>query len=375
MHLPIKKKPYQSGISMIDLLVGMAISMLAMLMILNLSVVFESRRKVSLDSSETQINAVNVISMLERDVRLSGYGFGPMEAWGCGVKRHYISRIDDHALLPIEIIAGDNGAPDSLRIMASGKKENSVSYVLLNAHPASATTMLLNSNLGIDVNDILILHEQGKPCTMFQATHINNDSYRISHEGLTSPWNPDSADSLFPVGGYGVGASVINLGQVFDRKYTINNRNELEIENYLSANNSLTTVPIAPHIVNLQAQYGFDARSGIQTNAKVTKWSEIMLDADGSQVIGDNGDLRRLLAIRIAIVARSEKKEKAASGVCNISSTPTWRAGNATTGELENSEIDVSKNPDRSNNSEWRCYRYRVYETVVPLRNLMWGLS
>jgi type IV pilus assembly protein PilW len=23
----------------------------------------------------------------------------------------------------------------------------------------------------------------------------------------------------------------------------------------------------------------------------------------------------------------------------------------------------------------WRCYRYRVYETVIPLRNMLWGMD
>lgn len=367
--------PYQSGISMIDLLVGMAVSMLAMLLILNLSVIFESRRTASIDGSETQINGINVISMLERDVRLSGYGLGPVEAWGCAVKRHYITQINDLVILPVEIIDGANGKPDSLRIVASSKKENSASYVLINSHPSASTTMLLNSNLGIAVNDILILHEPGKQCTMFQVTRTDNDGYRISHEGATSPWNPDSPESLFPSEGYGVGAHVINLGSVFDRTYLINDKNELQIENYLSISDSKTTLSIAANIVNFQAQYGFDTRNGMQTIAKVTKWSAVMLDADDNKIVGDNGDLRRLLAIRFAIVARSTKKEISVSGNCTTSANLSWRAGNAISGELENIEIDVSKNPDGSANSEWRCFRYRVYETVVPLRNLMWAQS
>ena len=349
--------------------------MLAILLILNLSVIFESRRTSSIDGSETQINGLNVISKLEQDVRLSGYGLGPVEAWGCAVKRHFINKINDLLILPVEIIDGANGQPDRLRILASSKKENGASYVLINSHRSNSTTMLLNSNLGIAVKDILILHEPGKQCTMFQVTHANSDGYRISHEGATSPWNPDTPESLFPDEGYGVGANVINFGSVFDRTYFINERNELQVENYLSIDNSKNTSTIATNIVNFQAQYGFDTRNGSQTLAKVTKWSAVMLDADGNKIVGDNGDLRRLLAIRFAIVARSTKKENAASGNCTLSDNQSWRAGNATSGELENIEIDLSKNPDGSANSEWRCFRYRVYETVVPLRNLMWAQS
>jgi type IV pilus assembly protein PilW len=37
---------------------------------------------------------------------------------------------------------------------------------------------------------------------------------------------------------------------------------------------------------------------------------------------------------------------------------PVWSVNNQT--------IDLSADPD------WKCYRYRTFEAVVPIRNLMW---
>ncbi|MDZ4297163.1 MAG: hypothetical protein U1A04_02410, partial [Moraxellaceae bacterium] len=36
-------------------------------------------------------------------------------------------------------------------------------------------------------------------------------------------------------------------------------------------------------------------------------------------------------------------------------------------------EIDLSKNADGTDNADWRRYRYRVYETIVPIRSMIWA--
>ena len=42
-------------------------------------------------------------------------------------------------------------------------------------------------------------------------------------------------------------------------------------------------------------------------------------------------------------------------------------------GALAELTIDVSRNPDGSANNAWQCYRYAVFQTVVPMRNLVWS--
>ena len=96
-----------------------------------------------------------------------------------------------------------------------------------------------------------------------------------------------------------------------------------------------------------------------------------MIDADSSGTVGSSGDIGRIYAVRLAIVARSAVKEKAdSSGTCVTTTTtsvnmPSWSGGT----------IDVSKNPDGTANPDWQCYRYKTFETVIPLRNLIWRQS
>ena len=101
------------------------------------------------------------------------------------------------------------------------------------------------------------------------------------------------------------------------------------------------------------------------SGARNMRW---MADIELAPLIpGDNGDLRRLLAVRLAIVARSDKREPPGAAGCDTSAAPEWLAGADTDGQLTPTTIDVSSVPD------WRCYRYRVLQSVVPLRNLIWS--
>ena len=112
-------------------------------------------------------------------------------------------------------------------------------------------------------------------------------------------------------------------------------------------------------MVNIQAEYGFDTRAGAQTDAQVDTWSATMIDADTSGTIGDTGDINRIYALRFALVARNGLREKPdpATGVCNTTiAGPTW------TGGTINLAADAN----------WQCYRYKTFETVVPLRNMLW---
>jgi type IV pilus assembly protein PilW len=94
----------------------------------------------------------------------------------------------------------------------------------------------------------------------------------------------------------------------------------------------------------------------------VTFWSDTLIDADADGQVGDSGDWQRLLTIRFAVVVRSMQRREEA---CDAP-VPTWLAGDAT-GALVNTDISLTHIAD------WRCWRYRVFQTEVPLRNQLWA--
>lgn len=364
-----------TGFSLIEVMVGIAIGLLGVLVVMQVSVAFEEQKRTTTTGADTQSNGITALHTVERDVRKAGYGMNLPGAFACEIKRYYASGvIGSLTMAPITITNGVGGRPDSIRILASAKEGWSLPSRVTVDHPPQATNIFLNTTLGMDVGDMLVIYEPGKTCTLIQATGIPNGNVQVHHQN-TSVWNPPggAAVDLYPPGGYNVGAIVFNMGAVIDHTYSINAASNLLLTEYVSITNTSNVVPLAADIVNMQAQYGFDTRAGVQTDSIVDTWSATMVDADGNGVTGDAGDLVRIAAVRMAMVARSPLMEKMADGAaCDITravaagglpaNAPTWVAG----------AIDVSINPDGSDSPNWRCYRYTTFENTIPLRNLIW---
>ena len=87
-----------------------------------------------------------------------------------------------------------------------------------------------------------------------------------------------------------------------------------------------------------------------------------------------------IVSIRIAVVARSALKEKPAAGAgaaCDTTTAePTWTGTAWSVPPLNfNTRLDLSRNLDGTPNPDWQCYRYRVFEATIPLRNWVWNSS
>lgn len=73
-------------------------------------------------------------------------------------------------------------------------------------------------------------------------------------------------------------------------------------------------------------------------------------------------------AVQIVLVARSNQPEKpsVAGGACDTTSAGSislaWTGGS----------VDVSGNIGLGAGDDWKCYRYKTFETTVPLRNVIW---
>ena len=84
------------------------------------------------------------------------------------------------------------------------------------------------------------------------------------------------------------------------------------------------------------------------------------------KVLGATGRLQNIKAIRVAVLARSSQYEKPDSAnKCQATTTAMiakWPSWNGST-IFNTANYPVG----------WDCYRYKVFETLVPLRNVLWG--
>jgi type IV pilus assembly protein PilW len=359
MYLSKKMIRRSQGLGLTDLMVGLAIGLLATLVIIKVAVLFEARRKSTTGIADAQMNASYALANLSRDVRMAGHGLGPSEALGCSVRRTLGTTVlTDWVLWPVTIIDGVDGAPDTLLVLSSGKSQSLTAARLIAPYTVSSDILMVNSTLGMTVGDTLLLHESGNTqCPLIKVTSIPIGDYRIRHASLPA--------GLLTATAYQEGAAVINLGTIHHQRYTINAKNQLLLERYDVTADTWQGSAFASDVVSLQAQLGYDARTTLSGALRVTRWSAAAFDANANGTAGDADDLRRVLAIRIAVVSRSAQRSDQG---CS-SAIPTWRAANESTGVMEDTPVAVNTLQD------WACYRYRVLQAEIPLRNMIWSDS
>lgn len=345
----------QHGVGLVDLMVGMTLGLVLALMMVQVAVMFESRRHAAAGMADAHLNAVLAMGLITRELRMTGRGLGPPPVWQCQARRALGTVVaTDLALWPITIVNGSGGGPDSVLTLASAKPQALPATRLVAAYAPGDTSVLLDSPLDIESDDWLVL-QQPATCLLIRARSVATGGYRVWHDPLPS--------GLVPTAGFASGSTLANLGAMHRLQFQIGPNATLVQAKYDPLTDRWSQSTLVSAIVSLQAQYGFDARPGAQPNPQVNFWSDTLIDADANGVIGDAGDLLRVLAVRIALVARSSVL---ANEVCDATA-PQWLAGNSVTGILETRLINVSFLPN------WRCYRYRVLQDEVPLRNLIWN--
>jgi type IV pilus assembly protein PilW len=118
-------------------------------------------------------------------------------------------------------------------------------------------------------------------------------------------------------------------------------------------------------IVGIQAQYGISAAAN---SNQVTQWVEATAATGWNAPSVANRN--RIKAVRIAVIARNPKME---TGVVTTACSSTTTA--APTGLCAWAGSTPSPAPaiDLSADANWQKYRYRVFETIIPLRNMIWA--
>lgn len=341
-----------AGFSLIEIMVGLVIGLLATLVIMQTFSGFEGQKRTTTSGSDAQTNGALALYSVERDVRMAGYGFGVAAALGCKINTSFNGTPGLLSLVPITITNGANSTPDSIQILSSSSNSFSVPSSITVDHPAQATNFFINSTAGMKVGDLLVAFEAGKDCTLLQITGIPNGNVQIHHQN-TSPWDPPGGQNIFPASGYNKGATLFNLGGLINRAYSISaaQAGGLQLTTFNSANNTSSTVTIVPNIINMQILYGKD------TNGD----GDVDTYDDTSPTT--NAGWQQVQAAKMVLAARSTQWEK--DPVTTGDGTLPWSGSTL-------AALRIDKNPDGTANADWQHYRYKIFEAVIPLRNVIW---
>ncbi|MEQ1880071.1 MAG: PilW family protein [Burkholderiales bacterium] len=365
------------GFSIVELMVAMVIALLGTIVIFQVFAVSEGIKRTTTSGGDAQQNGLLAIYSIERHAKQAGFGLNFPQMLGCNVVAHDIgppARDFDFRLVSAQIGDAAANAPDSVTFVFGSSNVLLGPAKFFSAAALTSTAFSLDSRFGFNLGDLILAAEVGsaKNCAMRQATGLpvapGNDVAHVSGTfvdaiGATLParYNKPAGlsvayttwDNTAQTGGrlFSLGAAP---GVV---TYSIAN-GQLQMQNFIASPNQDV---IADNIVQMQAEYGRDTTGiadgtvDIWDNAAPT-WDDVA-ELWNTPAFAD--DWSRVLAIRVAVVARSALAERPnpATGLCETTTVePTWSRG----------VLTVSGDPS------WQCYRYKVYETVVPLRNQIW---
>ncbi|CAA2099699.1 PilW family protein [Variovorax paradoxus] len=355
------------GFTLVELMVGLALGLLTVLVITQVIVVSEGKKRTLTMGSDAQVNGALSIFTIQRDVQMAGYGASVIpDALGCATKGKRDSDAEfSFTLAPVVIAAGASGAPDQVTVLLSTKAGFSVPMITSENHPQSTDYFVVKSSFGAVAGDVMIavpkLQSADVGCAVFNVNPSGSSlltTTQIPHaSGTNGKWN---SSSVFPTDGYPDGSYLLNMGSLAQRTYSVSTSNALQMAERSAAVSTPLQQELYSGIVNLQALYGKDT-DGDGVIDKYDKTSPTT-----------NDGWRQVLAVRIAVVARSNQPERD-----EVTTTqPQWDLGNVTVGDLTPSNCYTNSKcvplkVDQA--SDWKNYRYKVYDTVIPLRNVLWN--
>jgi type IV pilus assembly protein PilW len=394
------------GFSMIELMVAMVIGLIGMIIILQVFEVSEGIKRTTTSGGDAQQNGAIAAYVLEHDIRNSGAGFNDTPWAGCSMVGWdaNITPSDFPAagatmlLTPVRILSGTTSTtPDEIIIAYGSQPQAGNGSSLSTTMTASTDPLRVTSIYGYKPGDLVVVMESApplpalpKPCSIMEITSIAGDQlFHINGSYTYTPpgGSPTNVPSRFNKPG-GLGNVYVG-GPGATQKTMVYNVGTYKpgptlfvYSDYKVANSTLTVtsaftvgVPaVADNIVHMRALYGIDdgSNNGTVTTNTAYAAGDGVVDSWIDGTVTPNWSL--VIAVRIAIVARSALKEKSSQGVagpCDATlAEPAW-TGSAWSGTPLNlkTRLDLTADPD------WQCYRYRVFEATIPLRNWVWSSS
>lgn len=351
------------GVTLIELMVALALGLVVTLVVSQIMAFAEGQKRVTTGSSDAQVNGALALYTLQREIQMAGYGLTLAQgALGCPIKAKHAAAGDfNWTLAPVTITNGAGGAPDTINVMTA-ERAYSVPLVVTLPHPKDGDRFVVRSPIGAVVGDVMLavpeVYSATNGCSAFSVTSISGTNQLVhAPGGANGAWNQDGAASIFPDDGYPDGTLLLNAGRIVNRTFEIQAQS-LRQRTVNPASGAIDFADLFPQIVNLQAMYGKDTDG----DGNVDNY-------DNATPI-DNAGWRQVLAVRMAVVARSvtyQKEEVTFDEPQWDVGTTTAVAGAVDCGDSKCITLKIDGLPD------WKHYRYMVFEVVAPLRNMLWG--
>ena len=330
------------GFSLIELMIGVVISMMGLAAVSVMMMNFSKKRSSITETLSAQDNGVMALYRLERDVGQAGYGL--MSLQSCATIANGAS--PSFTPWPVQITDGGTGVSDTLAVKGTNPASGVPGTELDTSSGTSMNSVQYNvrSSAGFAINDIVV---STLACAMTSVTSTAATSLGYTYGSVLA--TSSAAGYLAYFG---------QPGEFFNRQYGIATTG-LTVADYPA----FTTNTLVDNIVFLKAQYGL-ASSISGSPATVARWVSGATTLDGTTCVGTSVHPACVVALRVGLVARS-----ASSGPETIDQPnplpvlPPILSGVTEIGAAVTYSIPAGGT----------MVRYRAYSTIIPLKNVIWG--
>jgi type IV pilus assembly protein PilW len=350
------------GMSVVELLVALGVGLIACLAIFQVFAVFEGQKRTTTSGGDAQTNGALALFGLEHDLRQAGFGINTSDYFGCNVlawdKQQSGGAAFTFVLAPVIITQGAAGVADSITVLYGTNSLLPNPAVLIQTMTTPVADMMVGNRYGFNAGDVVLAAETGKNCTLAQVSNLPTaagQANNIVHADANYA-DPNSG-ALIPTrynNPAGLGVSYTTIGRLFslggspvNNVYTVQS-GQLVLQQILSAASNAAT-PLFDGIVQLQAQYGKDT---VGADGIIDVFDEITPTTPTGWA--------QVLAIRVALVARASQYEKNPVTAATIKLWNDSATAPTTTGPVWNLTADEQH------------YRYKIFQTMVPIRNAIW---
>jgi len=399
----------QRGFTLVEVMIGLLIGLVGIIVIMQTFAVSEGYKRTATSGTDAQVNGSLALYLLEREIRLAGFGMNSLVPTGCTVVRIWNDKTGtgaDMRMVPFEINPAGIPAGDpntDVILIAYGTSDNFVTGVPANqvsnssanfvvdqnrtafhqgdlviavqpgAGPGGSTSCVLNELTGVPgtggncgspptgkSNELI--HNTGQyknpnaNCQMVSPTYNNASGIKDANGNTVPALDSTSGGQLFDIGA---------LPQI--KIYAIRGGN-LTVCDMLAQDctNTANYAIMVNDVVSMRAVYGKDT----DANGVVDSWDR--------NAITNSTEAMSVLAAAVEITSRSGVKEKPTAGpACDTTAdaarpdrgqTADWYADvDNQPASLAAAQIDLS-----TVSADWQCYRYKLFQTSVPLRNMIW---
>jgi type IV pilus assembly protein PilW len=331
MDTNIMQKSRSLGFSLVELMVGMVIGLLATLVIMQVFSVFEGQKRTTTGGADAQTNGNVALYSIQREAAMAGYGLPVFSILNPALKCNPLPThpVSGAGLFPVRITEGGAGS-DTLTIRYGSTQRGGIPI----SGTFAGTSVTVVNNMGCQVGDVALVVNSAN-CAMQTVSAL-----------------PDNTHITLAAAPAVTTGNIACMGAWNEVAYTT------------AAGGGLTRngIPSAADVVSMQAQYGLTAAPATANNSVITTW------ADAGAAAPDLATRLRIRAVRVALITRSSAYEKdVVSYACDTANpkpnqTCIWIS--------DPTPVNVNLS---GLGADWDHYRYSVFETIIPLRSMVWS--